>query len=174
MSGYGRKKKSNLALRRHYHICLHCGKRVRLNTRVVQLAEGPVSEGFVTPGYGKRDIRGLWHEKCVVGPLQAHCEQEQPYFCEVCGRSIQHRTSAVYAVAGSYAGAGYVRPERRGYSLRLVAHPECCDDGPQDHFLQGKATIAPTRILTAQGPRGGWLRVMRWAGQHLRALFRRK
>jgi hypothetical protein len=162
----------------HYHVCLLCQRRIHRNSQVGQLAEGPIWEGYITPGwhapgYHKRSVRGLWHEKCVESALQAHSEQERPYSCEVCGQALQHGTFAIYAVVGRYPGPEFIRPERRGYRLRLVAHAQCCGDEARRYFLEGKAAVTLKRAAAGERIRG-WSRARDWARRLLRFRFGHK
>jgi hypothetical protein len=152
---------------KRYHTCQLCKGRIRRNTRVCQLAVGRWWKGHVTPDYNWRpELLGWWHERCVIDSLQAHHEQEPPYFCEVCGDPAQHGSLILYAAVGRYTRPEFMRPEKRGDTLRLIAHVTCCGTGEREYFLEGKAATPKPRA--GIGKETKWPRFIDWVLRRVR------
>ncbi len=105
-------------------VCPACNSQLAPGEELFQLARGTYHYPAITPTYSfPLPIIGEWHRRCFADyPLQ---RQQQPYMCAVCRAEIENRQQVVYGVFGTKPAHGYIRPERRGYELYLVAHEEC-------------------------------------------------
>jgi len=99
-----------------------CGKPLSPGDPIIQLTHGPWPKGAITP-YRDGNEAHNWHPGCFTEfPL---IEQFAPYVCASCNQRIKNRDVVVYACRGSMPDLGFVRAEKRGYTLLYVAHVKC-------------------------------------------------
>jgi hypothetical protein len=105
------------------HDCLN--PTLRQGQRIVQIARGRCFGGGITSTH-LDEVVGDWHEECYHGELTLE-PQRMPYKCNEkgCGLPIVHGDEILYAVKGTKAAPGYIRPEGRGTELHYVRHLTC-------------------------------------------------